>query len=135
MRMVGAETLVVTNAVGSINPQYQVLTILQVGPQYQVLTNTVPGIVNPQYPQYLGIGIVPGIKQYQPTQPGSVNQTNQIPKPPQIVPTNVVVCSLKGRQQEICKRLIVAMIIQVGDIMLVCDHINMFGLAGNSPLR
>jgi len=24
---------------------------------------------------------------------------------------------------------------QVGDIMLVCDHINMFGLAGNSPLR
>merc|ERR1712051_160218 len=46
MRMVGAETLVVTNAVGSINPQYQ-----------------------------------------------------------------------------------------VGDIMLVCDHINMFGLAGNSPLR
>ena len=100
MRMVGAETLVVTNAVGSINPQYQVLTILQVGPQYQVLTNTVPGIVNPY-----------------------------------IIFVIFVVCSLKGRQQEICKRLIVAMIIQVGDIMLVCDHINMFGLAGNSPLR
>ena len=63
MRMVGANTLVVTNAVGSINPTYQVLQSMSL-----------------------------------------------------------------SRDLHKCW-------FQVGDIMLVCDHINMFGLAGNSPLR
>ena len=63
MRMVGANTLVVTNAVGSINPTYQVIQ--------------------------------------------STSLSRDLHK-----------CWF-----------------QVGDIMLVCDHINMFGLAGNSPLR